>query len=98
MPSKTFANTTPPSKNDIRIAVVAMIASFAKRDPDKVKDSDELVKDLRIPDSSLPFLTLSLRGYIKHFRPDRSIGIGEVRKPKQTVGVVVTTVQDRILS
>src|SRR5437016_4243519 len=98
MPSKQFANATPPSKNDIRIAVVATIASFAKRDPDLIKDTDELVKDLRIPDSSMPFLTLSLRGYIKHFRPDRTIGVAEVRKSKQTVGVVVATVQDRILA
>ena len=96
--AKKLSNETLPTQSQIHDAVVAIIASFAKRDPTTIKDTDELVKDLGIPDSSMPFLALALRGYIKHFRPDRSIGVSEIRKPKQTVGGVVTIVQDRILS
>jgi hypothetical protein len=85
MATKTLANATPPTDAQIHDAVVGMIAGFAKKFPAQIKDTDELSADLRIPDESLPFLAMALRAYVKHFRPDQTVTIGEIRKPKQTV-------------
>jgi hypothetical protein len=91
-----MANATLPTDTQIHDAVVGIIAGFAKKDTSKINDGDELTTDLRIPDESMGFLTLSLRAYIKHFRKDRTIGVAEVRKPKQTVAGIITIVTSRL--
>lgn len=90
------ANDTRPSNPKIADAVRGILAGFAKRDPGSLQDTAELAKHLRIPESSMVHLTLSLRGYIKHFNSAATIRVKEVRKKKQTVSGIVTIVQGRI--
>jgi len=96
--AKKMANETPPTDAQIHEAIVGIIAGFAKKKPSQVNDTDELSVDLRIPDESMVFLALALRAYIKHFRPDQTIKVVEVRKAKQTVGGINDIVRMRIKS
>ncbi len=92
----SMVNETPPTDTQIHDAVVGIVAGFAKKNPSQINDSDELSADLRIPDESMPFLAMALRAYVKHFRPDQTVTVAEVRKPKQTVGGVVDLVRKKI--
>jgi hypothetical protein len=96
MATKPMANATPPTDAQIHDAVVGIIAGFAKKNPAQINDADELSADLRIPDESMPFLAMALRAYVKHFRPDRTIAVADVRKPKQTVKGIADVVRTRI--
>jgi len=90
------ANEAPPTDAQIHDAVVGIIAGFAKKFPKDIKDLQELSGDLRIPDENMGFLAMALRAYVKHFRPDQTVTISEIRKPKQTVGGAVDVVRKRI--
>jgi len=91
-----FANSTRPSNEQIRGSVIRIIAAFAKRDPAAITGTEELIKDLRIPDASMPFLRGSILGYMQHFNSKAKLGTPELRKPKQTVNGVVDMAQQRI--
>lgn len=79
MPPK-MANATRPTNEQIRGSGIRIIAAFAKRDPAAINGAEELVKDLRIPDSSMPFLRNSLLGYMQHFNPKAKLRVSELRK------------------
>jgi hypothetical protein len=91
-----MANDSRPTNEQIRGSVVRIIAAFAKRDSAAIVGTEELASDLRIPDSSMPFLRNSLLGYMQHFNPEASLTVSELRKPKQTVNVIVVIAQQRI--
>lgn len=91
-----FSNATRPTNEQIRGSGIRIIAAFAKRDPAAIAGTEELVQDLRIPDSSMPFLRNSLLGYMQHFNSLAKLTVAELRQPKQTVNGVVTILQARI--
>ncbi len=85
----TLANSTRPSNEQIRGSVIRITAAFAKRDAAAITGTEELVKDLKIPDASLPFHRNSLLGFMQHFNEAARLRVAELRKPKQTVNGVV---------
>lgn len=95
MPKK-MANSARPTNEQIRGSGIRIIAAFAKRDSAAINGTEELLKDLRIPDASMPFLRNSLLGYMQHFTPSAKLRVPELRKPKQTVDGVVALLQERI--
>ena len=86
---------TKPADADVATDVRAVIGAFARREPATLSDADELIATLRLRDVDLPFLAMSLRGYVKRFKKSSTITTGEVRKAK-TVAGTVTLVQGRI--
>jgi hypothetical protein len=90
------ANAKRPTNEQIRGSVVRIIAAFASRDPAALSGAEELAKDLRIPDASMPFLRGSILNYMQNFNPKAKLGTPELRKPKQTVDGVVLLAQQRI--
>lgn len=92
------ANATPPTDEGIRGATIRIIASFAQRDPAALTGAEELVRDLHIPDVSLPFLRNSLLGLMNHFNPDGRLRVADLRRPHQTVNGVVEIVQREIVA
>ena len=95
-PKRARSKIATPNKERIRGDVIRIIAAFGKRDSAAITGAEELVKDLRIMDESMPFLRSSLLGYMKHFNDSALLKVSELRKPKQTVNGVVDIVKQRI--
>lgn len=83
-----------PTDAEIASDVKTIIGAFARKDPTTLADTDELILTLRLRDVDLPFLAMSLRGYVKHHKPKKTVTAGEVRKAK-TVGGTVKLVQGK---
>jgi len=65
----------------IKQNVKAYISSAANMPVSEIKDEYVLKEDpLKLDDTKLGFLTLSLRGYIKTLNPSETITVKEIRK------------------
>ena len=84
-----------PTDAEVEDDVKQIIGAFARVDPGEIDDADELVATLRLRDVDVPFLAMSLRGYVKRFEQASTVTTSEVRKAK-TAGATVKLVQGKI--
>lgn len=89
-----------PTKNEVQLHVLNIVHAFTGIIVTDLlnKFFTTALKDppLSMDDTGLGFMTLSLRGYIKNERPEKTIIVTEVRKPGLTVSGLVDLVFSKL--
>jgi hypothetical protein len=88
---------TKIEKEQVKKDVLLIISTFTTLNASELKDDDILkLPPLLIDNIGLGFMALSLRGYIKQYKPDATIKARELRSANLTVGAVISKVISRV--
>jgi hypothetical protein len=88
---------TKIGKEQVRKDVLQIIATFTTLNASELKDEYILRSPpVLIDNIGLGYLALSLRGYIKQYKPEATIKAGELRRANVTVGAVISIVTIRV--
>jgi hypothetical protein len=86
-----------PTSSEINRVVKHLVSLYSGLKEASVSDAMVLVEaPLKFEDPGLNSLTLSLRGYVKFFKPENTIVLKEVKKKGQTVAGLISIVKEKI--